>query len=75
PDKAIDALDEAGARVHLSNITVPKHIIELEEQIEATGHDKNSMVKKQRFEEAARLRDTEKRLIEDLEVAQKEWEK
>lgn len=75
PDKAIDALDEAGARVHLSNITVPKHIIDLEEQIESTGHDKNSMVKKQRFEEAARLRDTEKRLIEDLEVAQKEWDK
>ena len=75
PDKAIDALDEAGARVHLSNITVPKHIIELEEQIEKTSHDKNTMVKKQRFEEAARLRDTEKRLIEDLEVAQKEWDK
>ncbi|RNC79416.1 MAG: ATP-dependent Clp protease ATP-binding subunit [Balneola sp.] len=75
PDKAIDALDEAGARVHLANITVPKHIIELEEEIEATSIDKNSMVKKQRFEEAARLRDKEKRLIEDLEVAQREWEK
>jgi ATP-dependent Clp protease ATP-binding subunit ClpC len=75
PDKAIDALDEAGARVHLSNITVPKHIIELEENIEKTSVEKNTMVKKQRFEEAARLRDTEKRLIEDLEIAQKEWEK
>ena len=75
PDKAIDALDEAGARVHLSNITVPKHIIELENEIETTSIEKNNMVKKQRFEEAARLRDTEKRLIEDLEVSQKEWEK
>ena len=75
PDKAIDALDEAGARVHLANITVPKHIIQLEEEIETTSIEKNSMVKKQRFEEAARLRDKEKRLIEDLEVAQREWEK
>ena len=75
PDKAIDAMDEAGARVHLANITVPKHIIQLEEEIEPTGLEKNSMVKKQRFEEAARLRDKEKRLIEDLEVAQREWEK
>jgi len=75
PDKAIDALDEAGARVHLANINVPKHIIELEETIEKTTTEKNSMVKKQRFEEAARLRDKEKRLIEDLEVAQRDWEK
>ena len=75
PDKAIDALDEVGARVHLSNITVPDHILELEEEIEKTSQEKNSMVKKQRFEEAARLRDTEKRLMEDLEQAQKEWEK
>ncbi len=75
PDKAIDALDEAGARVHLSNITVPQNIIDLEEEIESTSVEKNSMVKKQRFEEAARLRDKEKRLIEELEVAQREWEK
>lgn len=75
PDKAIDALDEAGARVHLSNITVPQNIIDLEEEIETTSEEKNSMVKKQRFEEAARLRDKEKRLIEDLEMAQREWEK
>lgn len=75
PDKAIDALDEAGARVHLSNITVPQSILDLEEEIEKTGNEKNSMVKKQRFEEAARLRDTEKRLIEELEQAQREWEK
>ncbi len=75
PDKAIDALDEVGARVHLSNITVPEHILTLEAEIEKTSTEKNAMVKKQRFEEAARLRDTEKRLIEDLDVAQKEWEK
>ncbi|WP_103665585.1 ATP-dependent Clp protease ATP-binding subunit [Gracilimonas amylolytica] len=75
PDKAIDALDEAGARVHLANITVPQNIIDLEEQIESTSEEKNSMVKKQRFEEAARLRDQEKRLIEELEIAQREWEK
>jgi ATP-dependent Clp protease ATP-binding subunit ClpC len=75
PDKAIDALDEVGARVHLSNITVPDHILELEGEIEKTSTEKNSMVKKQRFEEAARLRDTEKRLMEELEQAQREWEK
>lgn len=75
PDKAIDALDEAGARVHLSNIHVPQHIIDLEEEIEETSKEKNGMVKKQRFEEAARLRDKEKRLTDELEQAQKEWEK
>ena len=75
PDKAIDALDEAGARVHLSNITVPKNIVELEEEIEKTSEEKNAMVKKQRFEDAARLRDKEKRMIEELEMANREWEK
>mgnify|MGYP001338783188 FL=1 len=75
PDKAIDAMDEAGARVHLANINVPKHIMDLEETIEKTSTEKNTMVKKQRFEEAARLRDKEKRLIEDLEVAKRDWEK
>jgi ATP-dependent Clp protease ATP-binding subunit ClpC len=75
PDKAIDALDEAGARVHLSNIHVPEHIIDLEEDIEETSKEKNGMVKKQRFEEAARLRDKEKRLTEELENAQEKWEK
>ena len=75
PDKAIDALDEAGARVHLSNITVPDNIVKLEEEIERTSAEKNNMVKKQRFEDAARLRDNEKRLIEELEQKQREWEK
>lgn len=75
PDKAIDALDESGARVHLSNITVPAHVVKLEEEIETTSTEKNIMVKKQRFEDAARLRDKEKRLIDELELAQREWEK
>ena len=75
PDKAIDALDEAGARVHLANITVPQHIVKLEEEIEVTSAEKNNMVKKQRFEDAARLRDTEKKLIDELENAQKAWDK
>ncbi len=75
PDKAIDALDESGARVHLSNITVPPGLLQLEDDIEKTSQEKNSMVKKQRFEDAARLRDKEKRLMEDLENAQNEWEK
>jgi len=75
PDKAIDALDEAGARVHLANITVPEHILKLEDEIEVTSAEKNTMVKRQRFEEAARLRDKEKKLIEELEVTQKLWEK
>jgi ATP-dependent Clp protease ATP-binding subunit ClpC len=75
PDKAIDALDESGARVHLSNITVPPSLLQLEDDIEKTSQEKNSMVKKQRFEDAARLRDKEKRLMEDLENAQNEWEK
>lgn len=75
PDKAIDALDEAGARVHISNITVPKHIIALEEEIERISAEKNMMVKKQRFEDAARLRDTEKKLMDELEQAQIDWEK
>src|SRR5699024_11304111 len=66
---------EAGARVHLSNIHVPQNIIDLEEEIEGTSNKKNGMVKKQRFEEAARLRDKEKRLNQELEQKQKEWEK
>ena len=75
PDKAIDALDEVGARVHLSNITVPQHILDLEDEIEKASNEKNLMVKKQRFEEAARLRDTEKRMMDELDEAQREWEK
>ncbi len=75
PDKAIDVMDEAGARVHLSNIHVPKEILDLEQKIEDIKALKNQVVKSQNFEEAARLRDQEKRLIESLERAKNEWEK
>jgi len=74
PDKAIDVLDEVGARVHLKNINVPKEILELEKKIEDIKLEKNKVVKSQRFEEAAALRDTEKRLGEALEKAKTNWE-
>ncbi len=74
PDKAIDVLDEVGARVHLKNINVPQTILELEKQIEDIKLEKNRVVKSQRFEEAAALRDTEKRLGEELEKAKGDWE-
>lgn len=74
PDKAIDVLDEVGARVHLKNINVPENIVELEKKIEDVKNEKNKVVKSQKFEEAASLRDTEKRLQEDLEKAKNEWE-
>jgi len=74
PDKAIDVLDESGARVHLKNINVPQTIIDLEKKIEDIKLEKNKVVKSQRFEEAAALRDKEKRLGEDLDKAKAEWE-
>ncbi len=74
PDKAIDVLDEVGARKHIKNINVPENIIELEAKIEDIKLQKNKVVKSQKFEEAASLRDTEKRLQEDLEKAKVEWE-
>jgi ATP-dependent Clp protease ATP-binding subunit ClpC len=74
PDKAIDVLDEVGARVHLKNINVPETIVELEKEIEAVKNEKNKVVKSQRFEEAAALRDTEKKLGESLEQAKTAWE-
>ncbi len=74
PDKAIDVLDEVGARVHLKNINVPEEIIELERQIDEIKNEKNKVVKSQRFEEAANLRDKEKRLGEELEKAKAVWE-
>lgn len=74
PDKAIDVLDEVGARVHLKNIHVPKNILELEGKIEEIKEEKNQVVKSQRYEEAAKLRDTEKKLLEDLDRAKNEWE-
>jgi ATP-dependent Clp protease ATP-binding subunit ClpC len=74
PDKAIDALDEAGSRVHITNINVPKQILELEEKLEEVKESKNTVVKKQKYEEAAKLRDNEKRLEKDLAIAQEKWE-
>ena len=74
PDKAIDVLDEVGARVHLKNINVPEEVIALEKKIDDIKHEKNKVVKSQRFEEAASLRDTEKRLQEELEKAKSDWE-
>ncbi|WMJ73402.1 ATP-dependent Clp protease ATP-binding subunit [Cytophagaceae bacterium ABcell3] len=74
PDKAIDVLDEAGARVHLNNIHVPQDIVKLEEQIENIKKEKNKVVKSQKYEEAAQLRDKEKKLLEQLETAKQRWE-
>jgi len=74
PDKAIDVMDEVGARVHLKNINVPPTITELEQKIEEVKVEKNKVVKSQKFEEAASLRDTEKRLQEELEKAKADWE-
>ncbi|EKT4509709.1 ATP-dependent Clp protease ATP-binding subunit [Flavobacterium psychrophilum] len=74
PDKAIDALDEAGSRVHITNIDVPKKILELERQLEEVRELKNSVVKRQKYEEAAKLRDDEKKLEKDLAIAQEEWD-
>jgi len=74
PDKAIDALDEAGSRVHITNINVPDKIVEIEAQLEEVREQKNSVVKKQKYEEAAKLRDDEKKLEKELAIAQEEWE-
>ncbi len=74
PDKAIDVMDEVGARVHLKNITVPKHIEELEKKIEELKEQKNAAVKNQRYEKAADLRDDESKLLRQLEFAKIEWE-
>jgi len=74
PDKAIDVMDEVGARVHLKNINVPETIVALEKKIEEVKLEKNKVVKSQRFEEAASLRDTEKKLGEELERAKAQWE-
>ena len=74
PDKAIDVMDEVGARVHLKNIHVPDEIVQLEARIEEIKEEKNKVVKSQKYEEAARLRDTEKRLLEELDQAKKNWE-
>ncbi len=74
PDKALDVMDEAGARVHLSHITVPKEVLDLEAKIEDVRLEKNQVVKAQNFEEAARLRDLEKKYQAELESAKENWE-
>jgi ATP-dependent Clp protease ATP-binding subunit ClpC len=75
PDKAIDALDEAGSRVHITNINVPDKILEIEQKLEEVRELKNSVVKKQKYEEAAKLRDDEKNLEKELAIEQEAWEK
>jgi ATP-dependent Clp protease ATP-binding subunit ClpC len=74
PDKAIDVMDEVGARVHISNIQVPADIVALENQIEIVKKEKNQVVKSQKYEEAAQLRDREKKLIDQLEITKTNWE-
>ncbi|MFD0766057.1 ATP-dependent Clp protease ATP-binding subunit [Mucilaginibacter lutimaris] len=74
PDKAIDALDESGSRVHLTNIHVPQDILDIEQKIEQIKLEKNKVVRSQKYEEAAKLRDTEKHLLEELEQAKAVWE-
>lgn len=74
PDKAIDALDEAGARVHISNIHVPSVIINLEHSIEEIKIKKTDAIKAQKFEEAAQFRDIERRYTEELETEKKRWD-
>lgn len=74
PDKAIDALDEVGSRVHITNINVPKEIVDIEEQIESLKDEKTEVVKSQQYEKAAELRDKERKLQEQLEVEKRKWE-
>lgn len=74
PDKAIDALDEVGSRVHIININVPQQVIDLEHQLEEVRELKNSVVKRQKFEEAAKLRDDERNIEKELAIAQEQWE-
>ncbi|RKY81167.1 ATP-dependent Clp protease ATP-binding subunit, partial [candidate division KSB1 bacterium] len=74
PDKAIDVMDEAGAKVHLANINVPQEVTMLEERLKVIRREKNNVIRKQEFEKAAILRDREKRLIRELEEAKERWE-
>jgi ATP-dependent Clp protease ATP-binding subunit ClpC len=73
PDKAIDALDEAGSRVHIKNIKVPQEILDLEKKLEEVREEKSKVVKSQKYEEAARLRDNEKQIEAQLKKAQADW--
>ncbi|MGB0369180.1 MAG: Clp protease N-terminal domain-containing protein, partial [Flavobacteriales bacterium] len=73
PDKAIDALDEVGSRVHITNIHVPEIIVELEKKVDDVKEDKNRVVRSQKYEEAANLRDKERKLQEELEREKNKW--
>lgn len=74
PDKAIDALDEVGSRVHLTNINVPKEILDIEQKLEDLKDQKNEVIKSQQYEKAAELRDNERKLQEQWEEAKRKWE-
>ncbi|HPS83192.1 MAG TPA: ATP-dependent Clp protease ATP-binding subunit [Bacteroidales bacterium] len=74
PDKSIDALDEAGSRVHLKHLNVPEEILELEKQIDEARNNKTAAIKMQKYEEAAKHRDLEKNLLEKLEKARLHWD-
>jgi ATP-dependent Clp protease ATP-binding subunit ClpC len=74
PDKAIDVIDEAGSRVHMGNFEVPQEVLSLEGDIEKVRQEKSAVVKRQDYEEAARLRDKERNLQSDLEIAKREWD-
>ena len=74
PDKAIDAMDEAGSRVHITNMDVPQEIVDLENKLESVRNKKNTVVKNQKYEEAAKLRDDEKKIEKELLDQQKKWD-
>jgi ATP-dependent Clp protease ATP-binding subunit ClpC len=74
PDKAIDALDEAGARVHISNISVPEEITKIEAKLVEIREKKNLVIKQQKYEDAAKLRDTEKQFEKSLNIEKEKWE-
>ena len=74
PDKAIDALDEAGSRVHITNMEVPEKVVEIENELEQVREQKNTVVKRQKYEEAVKLRDDEKKLEKELLLAQEDWQ-
>ena len=74
PDKAIDALDEAGSRVHITNIRVPQEIVDMEKLLETIREKKSSVLKSQKYEEAAKLRDEGKQIERELALAQQKWE-
>jgi ATP-dependent Clp protease ATP-binding subunit ClpC len=74
PDKAIDVLDEAGARIHINNLVVPKELVDLEQEVDDIRKEKEDVVSRQDFEEAAKLRDRERHILEKVEHFQRQWE-